>query len=238
MNRLITFWIASSSVLFMLSLVYFHYQLHRKNPLFAWWLCLGVTMELISAYAMVLGSHRFLCLLWRAANIASIMMAVAVLILAYARRSCPVNRTLLYGLGAMLAFNLVAHLTSGHISMVKQTWLQDIAFFGPALFLLVSFSNIRGDRIPLHICSALTQMTLKASPSHGLALSFRPVSLLQSGALDLGHEASAEFFMPLAGLNQDSTPNFLVPIPPPGSLRTTGATRDRRESQVFVLAQT
>ncbi|MGH9453031.1 MAG: hypothetical protein ACRD2O_03570 [Terriglobia bacterium] len=237
MNRLITFWIASSSVLFMLSLVYFHYQLHRKNPLFAWWLCLGVTMELISAYAMVLGSHRFLCFLWRAANIASILMAVAVLILAYARRSCPVNRTLLYGLGAMLAFNLVAHLTAGHISMVKQTWLQDIAFFGPALFLLVSFSNIRGDRIPLRICSALRQMTLKASPSPGLALGFRPVSLQGCKALKLGNEAASGFLMPLVGLDQDSTPNFFVPMPPATS-RTTGATRTRHESQVFVLAQT
>jgi hypothetical protein len=171
-NKLVTFWIASSSVLFLLSLVYLHYQLHRKNVLFAWWLCLGVAMQLITAYAMVLGSHRFLGYLWRTADMASMLLAVGVLLLAYHRRACPVNRTLLYGLGAMLAFNLITRLTAGHISMVKQTWLQDIAFFGPAIFLLVSFSNIRMDRIPLHICSSLRQVSLRTSPTHGLALSF------------------------------------------------------------------
>jgi hypothetical protein len=176
-NKLLTFWIASSSVLFMLSLVYLHYQLHRKNLLFAWWLCLGVTMQLVTAYGMALGNHRFLSYLWRAADIASILLALAVLVLAFVRRSCPVNRTLLYGMGAMLAFDLVTRLTDGRLSMVKQTWLENIAFFGPAIFMLVSFSNIRADRIPLNICSAFRQIMIKTHCNPSLACCTDPLLL-------------------------------------------------------------
>ncbi|GEM_PF-1393145 len=238
MNRLITFWIASSTVLFLLSLVYFRYQLHRKNPLFAWWLCLGVAMELISAYAMVLDSHKFLCFLWRAANIASILMAVAVLILAYAQRACPVNRTLLYGLGAMLAFNLIARLTAGHISMVKQTWLQDIAFFGPALFLLVSFSNIRADRIPLHVCSTFRHLTLTPSQSPGLALSLRPASLPRGAASTNTNEAFLEYFIARSRLHLELSPSFFVPVPMPAPPKVEFARCATYSKETCVLAQT
>ncbi|MGH9430996.1 MAG: hypothetical protein ACRD3T_05580 [Terriglobia bacterium] len=237
MNRLVTFWIASSSVLFLLSLVYLHYQLHRKNVLFAWWLCLGVAMQLITAYAMVLGSHRFLGYLWRAADMASIVLAAGVLILAYHRRSCAVNRTLLYGLGTMLAFNLITRLTAGHISMVKQTWLQDIAFFGPALFLLVSFSNIRRDRIPLHICSSLRPMSLRASPTPGLALSCRPIYLSPPEISVSANEASPEYSIALSSLNWELPRNPFEPPSTPDPPETVCVKRDRRESQVFALAQ-
>jgi len=211
-NKLITFWIASSSVLFLLSLVYLHYQLHRKNPLFAWWLCLGVTMQLVTAYGMVLGNHRFLNYLWRAADIASILLALAVLGLAYARRSCPVNRTLLYGLGAMLAFDLVTRLTAGHLSLVKQTWLENIAFFGPAIFMLVSFSNIRLDRIPLYLCSFLGEMTLRASPSPGMAVSLLPVCLPQRQAARPTNDILLPCLTSRSSLRHQA-PKFLRPSP-------------------------
>jgi hypothetical protein len=159
MNKIIGFWIASSAVLFLLSLVYLHYNLHRKNAAFAWWLCVGVSMQLVSAYGLVLGCPVWLRRMWSLADLLSFGLAIAVLITAYHRRACPVNQTLLYGIGSMLALNLMSRWMGGHLSPNQQGWLVNIAFFGPAIFLLLAFANIRADRLPLYIKSAFTGAT-------------------------------------------------------------------------------
>lgn len=168
MSKIIVFWIASSVILFLLSLVYLEHNLHRKNSLFAWWLCLGVTMQLVSAYGLVLGCPQWLSLLWSAADVLSYTLAVGVLVVALTRRSCPVNQTLLYGLGAMVAFNLVVRWCGDSLSQNLRSWLVNIAFLGPAIFLLLTFSNIRADRLPLLIKSALRSIAISdtiAQPS-------------------------------------------------------------------------
>jgi hypothetical protein len=151
MNKMVGFWIVSSAILFLLSLVFLHHQYHRKNALFAWWLCVGVMMQVISAYGMALGYPRWMIRLWVVADWASLGLAAAVVTFAFLHRSCSVNRTLLYGLGAMLFFNILCRTAAGTLNANLQTWLQNIAFFGPAIFLLVSFSNIRIDTLPLHL---------------------------------------------------------------------------------------
>ncbi|MGH9326375.1 MAG: hypothetical protein ACRD2B_06785 [Terriglobia bacterium] len=156
MSKIVVFWIASSVVLFLLSLVYLEHNLHRKNSLFAWWLCLGVTMQLVSAYGLVLGCPQWLTRIWSAADVLSFTLASAVLLVAFTRRSCPVNQTLLYGLGAMIAFNLAVRWWGGDLSQNVRSWLVNIAFLGPAIFLLLTFSNIRADRLPLRIRSLLS----------------------------------------------------------------------------------
>lgn len=160
MSKIIVFWIASSVILFLLSLVYLEHNLHRKNSLFAWWLCLGVTMQLVSAYGLVLGCPQWLSLLWSAADVLSYTLAVGVLVVALTRRSCPVNQTLLYGLGTMVAFNLVVRWCGDSLSQNLRSWLVNIAFLGPAIFLLLTFSNIRADRLPLLIKSALRSIAI------------------------------------------------------------------------------
>jgi hypothetical protein len=153
-NKILGFWIASSVVLFLLSLVYLQHNLHRRNVIFAWWLCLGVSMQLVSAYGLVLGYPRWMSLLWSAADVLSFALAGGVLTLALSRQSCPVNRTLLYGVGAMVVLNLMSRWWGNHLGQNLRIWLVNIAFLGPAMFLLLMFSNIRADRLPLYVRSA------------------------------------------------------------------------------------
>jgi hypothetical protein len=153
-NKILGFWIASSVVLFLLSLVYLQHNLHRKNAVFAWWLCLGVSMQLVSAYGLVLGYPRWMSFLWVAADVLSFALAIGVLAIAFRHRSCPVNRALLYGVGAMVVLNLMSRWWGDHLGQNVRIWLMNIAFLGPAAFLLLMFSSIRADRLPLHIRSA------------------------------------------------------------------------------------
>ncbi|MDE3181565.1 MAG: hypothetical protein KGM47_18120 [Acidobacteriota bacterium] len=155
MNEMLGFWIASSAVLFLLSVVYFRENLHRKNSLFGWWLSFGVAMQLVSAYGMLLAFPGWMYRLWPAADWLSYGLAAAVLLCASSRRACPVNQTLLYGLGSMVAFSLGVRWLGAGLGPGLQSWLLNIAFLGPALFLLVAFSNIRADRLPLHIHEAI-----------------------------------------------------------------------------------
>lgn len=163
MNKMLGFWIASSAVLFLLSLVYFHQKHHQKNALFGWWLCLGVLMQGISAYGMLLSFPPWMYRLWPAADYVSYGLGVAALLLAFARRSCPVNQILLYGLGSMMAFSLIVRWLSASLSLGLEAWLLNIAFLGPALFLLMAFSNIRADRLPLYIQDAQRELHLDSA---------------------------------------------------------------------------
>lgn len=159
MNKIYGFWIASSVVLFLLSLVYLQHNLHRKNMIFAWWLCLGVSMQLVSAYGLVLGYPRWMTVVWTVADVLSFAMALGVLGVAFRYRSCPVNRALLYGIGAMLILNLISRWWGDHLGQNVRIWLLNIAFLGPAAFLLLMFSNIRVDRLPLYVKSVFPSAT-------------------------------------------------------------------------------
>jgi len=180
-NKIIGFWIASSVILFLLSLVYLQHQLHRKNSLFAWWLCVGVSMQLISAYGLVLGCPPWLVRVWGLADYLSYGLSLAVLVTAFSRRECPVNQTLLYGLGTMVAFNILVRWRGDTFSPDLRSWLLNIAFLGPAIFLLLSFSNIRADRLPLHIKSALETLASQAANTQQ-QVTFSPKA--DVGALD------------------------------------------------------
>lgn len=175
MSKMLGFWIVSSTILFLLSLVFLHHQYHRKNIVFAWWLCVGVIMQVISAYGMALGYPRWMIRLWVVADWLSLALAATAVAYAFVHRDCPVNRTLLYGMGAMLGFNILCRTAADSLSANVQTWLQNIAFFGPAIFLLISFSNLRMDMLPLHLnpdrgvwkfdLSAFQQMAVDSAPA-------------------------------------------------------------------------
>lgn len=151
MNNAFGFWIASAAVLLLLSCVYFAQGHHRKNAFFAWWLIVGVSMQGASAYAMLLGFPVWLYRLWPAADWLSYALAAAALAVAFLRRSRAVNGILLYGLGAMMAFSVGVRWLGAGLGQNIQSWLLNVAFLGPAVFLLIAFSNIRADRLPLQI---------------------------------------------------------------------------------------
>lgn len=151
MNDALGFWIASSAVLLLLACVFFAQGHYRKNAFFAWWLIIGVSMQGVSAYAMLLGFPAWLYRLWPAADWLSYGLAAAALAVAFSRRSCAVNGILLYGLGAMMTFSVGVRWLGAGLGQNIESWLLNIAFLGPAVFLLMAFSNIRADRLPLHI---------------------------------------------------------------------------------------
>ena len=150
----IAFWALDATVLFTLSLVYLHQGYHRKNPVFALWLCNGVVMQLIAAWALAAGPPPWIGHLRTVEDSVTYLLTAGVLVSAAMRRDCPVNRTLLWGVGAMVALNIFARYLGARLEHPLQVWLRNIAFFGPAIFLLISLSNIRLDTLPLLVSSA------------------------------------------------------------------------------------
>ncbi len=181
------FWILDACVLFALSLLYLNQGYHRKNQLFTVWLCGGVLMQLVAAWGLAAGWPQWINQVRAIDDIVTYGLTVGVLALAILRRDCPVNRSLLWGLGGMMALNLFARYVGAGVPAGVQTWLRNIAFFGPAIFLLIAFSNLRLDRLPLRINSAIRTLKLPAvrRPA-AAAVSLEPPSWLSPPAFPKG----------------------------------------------------
>ena len=149
--KTIAFWALDATVLFALSLVFLHQGYQRKNPLFAVWLFNGVLMQLIGAWSLAAGRPPWVDRVRLVDDVIIYVLTVGVLLLAVIRRDCPVNRTLLWGLGAMTALNLFSKFLGVRVDHSLQIWLRNIAFFGPAIFLLIALSGVRFDLMPLWI---------------------------------------------------------------------------------------
>ncbi|HEV2178556.1 MAG TPA: hypothetical protein VGW33_15325 [Terriglobia bacterium] len=149
------FWILDACVLFSLSLLYLYQGYHRKNQMFTLWLCFGVFMQLVAAWGLAAGWPKWIDHVRAADDVVTYLLTAGVLVVAAARRDCPVNRSLLWGVGGMVALNLFARAFGTNVPPQVRTWLRNIAFFGPAIFLLIAFSNLRLDRLPLWIDSML-----------------------------------------------------------------------------------
>ncbi|MGO9275151.1 MAG: hypothetical protein ACLQOO_33770 [Terriglobia bacterium] len=153
--RMIMFWALDATVLFSLSLLYLHQGYHRRNQLFTLWLCLGVLMQLAAAWGMAAGQPRWMDQVRVVGDLSVYLLTAAVLILAFMRRDCPVNRSLLWGLGAMLVLNVFTRILGSGVEPAVRGWLRNVAFFGPAIFLLIALSSIRLDLLPLWVDSAV-----------------------------------------------------------------------------------
>lgn len=149
--KTIAFWTLDATVLFALSLVYLHQGYQRKNPLFAVWLFNGVLMQLIGAWSLAAGRPQWVNRVRLVDDLIVYVLTVGVLLLGAVRRDCPVNRTLLWGVGAMLVLNLFSRFMGVWLEHSLHVWLRNIAFFGPAIFLLIALSGIRFDLMPLWV---------------------------------------------------------------------------------------
>ncbi len=167
------FWILSACILFLLSLVYLHNGFHRRNALFAYWLCFGVAVQLLGAWGLAAGRPPWYDQVRIVADVGGYVLAAGVLILATIRRDCPVNRILLAGLGAMLAFNLIGRWLGHSLDHGVRIWLRNISFFGPALFLLIMLSGIRLDRLPLWVDWALRGLAGRLSDRPAVASTYK-----------------------------------------------------------------
>jgi len=150
----ITFWALDATVLFALSLVYLHQGYQRKNAFFAVWLCNGVAVQLIGAWALAAGPPPWIDRLRLCEDVLTYILTAGVLIVAAMHLDCPVNRSLLCGVGAMVALNVLSRFMGLHAQHPIQVWLRNIAFFGPAMFLLITFSNLRLDTLLLWVSAA------------------------------------------------------------------------------------
>lgn len=155
----LAFWALDATVLFALSLVYLHQGYHRKNPLFAIWLCNGVAVQLMAAWALAAGPPGWINYLRVGEDVVTYVLSAGVLVTAFQQRACPVNRSLLYGLGAMVGLGVVSAAFGGRLDHSLQIWLRNIAFFGPALFLLITLSNIPLNMLPLWIRDATNALS-------------------------------------------------------------------------------
>jgi hypothetical protein len=149
--KTLSFWALDATVAFALSLLYFHQGFHRKNPLFAVWLCNIVALQLVAAWAVAAGPPPWLNYVRAADDVVTYFLAAGVLLTAAAQRQCPVNRSLLWGVGGLILLNVVSRILGLHVDHSLQVWLRNIAFFGPAIFLLIALSNIRLDMLPLWV---------------------------------------------------------------------------------------
>lgn len=149
------FWMLDACVLFTLSLIYLYQGFHRKNPLFTVWLCTGVLMQLVAAWGLAAGWPTWMDEVRVIFDGLMYLVTLGVLVLALMHRDCPVNRSLLWGLGAMVALNLFGRTLGASVNPPVRIWLRNIGFFGPAIFLLIALSNLRLDRLPVWISSTL-----------------------------------------------------------------------------------
>jgi uncharacterized membrane protein len=156
--KTLSFWALDATVAFALSLVYFHQGFHRKNPLFAVWLCNIVALQLVAAWALAAGPPPWLHYVRAADDVVTYLLAAGVLLTAAAQRQCPVNRSLLWGVGGLVVLNVVSRVLGVHVEHSLQIWLRNIAFFGPAIFLLIALSNIRLDMLPLWLDSVFRSL--------------------------------------------------------------------------------
>ena len=163
------FWILDASVLFSLSLLYLHQGFHRKNHWFTVWLFSGVVMQLIAAWGLAAGWPHWMGHIRAVLDAVVYLITIITLVTAIAHRDCVVNRSVLWGLGSMVALNVFARLISGSVDWAVQVWLRNIAFFGPAIFLLIAFSNLRLDRLPLWINSTIDLVSNRVMEEPALA---------------------------------------------------------------------
>jgi len=89
-----------------------------------------VCMQLLAAWGLGAGRPAWFGPLRALADVVNYGLATGVLVVAIVRRNCPVNRALLAGLGAMVAFSLLSRWRRDSVDAVARTWMRNIAFFG------------------------------------------------------------------------------------------------------------
>lgn len=150
MNKGLAFWVLSATVLFLLSVAWLSAGLHRKNIFFTAWLGLGLGIQLLAAYWLGASRPAWVLKVRLAGDAGMYFLCAMTLARAALDRHSTANRTLLYGLGGMLALNVLGRAISGDVGNRDAlcAWLRNIAFFGPAVWMLFVFSGIRLDRLP------------------------------------------------------------------------------------------
>ncbi len=164
-------WIASSTLAFLVFLVFFSRQFPRYNWLFASWLLLNVAMQ---------GTFGVFAAVGRTRSIPDIpidligWVLLGLAILKAYRSSDAVNEVILYGLLAQVflhAFSVAAlqfHPQEGSVRILAS----NLACFSPLAYMLVRFTFVYSDKLPL--IAKLREMAcgMRAIGAHGFASGF------------------------------------------------------------------
>jgi hypothetical protein len=141
-------WIASSTLAFLVFLVFFSRQFPRYNWLFASWLLLNVAMQ---------GTYCVFAAMGRTKSIPDLPIdmigwgLLGMAILKAYRSSDAVNEVILYGLLAQVflhAFSVAAlqyHPQEGTVRVLAS----NLACFSPLAYMLVRFTFVYSDKLPL-----------------------------------------------------------------------------------------
>jgi len=151
MTKPTLFWAACAAVVFALMLISFWTGIHRRNGFYAAWLGFTVCAQLLAACGLALHRPAWFAPAGRVTGAVELLLSICIVILAFCRLDCPINRVLLAGFGAILFFNLLSYVavSSPLADLRVWGWLRNIGFFGPGVYMLVCFSNLRLDALPL-----------------------------------------------------------------------------------------
>lgn len=144
----LTLWIIASTLLFLVFIVFFGRQFPRYNWLFASWLLLGILLQTAFAVLAALNLTEHIPDL-PLAVVGYILMGLAVL---KAHRSQDaVNEVVFSGLLALIFLTGVSMAAVYLYDQDSQTAVlaQNLAFFAPLGYMLVRFTFVYSDRLPL-----------------------------------------------------------------------------------------
>jgi hypothetical protein len=172
--KALAFWAACAAVLFSLQLVVLHFGIHRKNWCFTAWLASGVAVQLLAACLYAAHSRTWLPRLGWLDEWLSLALAIGAVFEALVRgtrTSDQVQGVIVGGLVAILMVNAMQGLAARHGYIVTTdlwAWFRNIGFFGPAMWMLLSFSNVEG--LPARI-ARMADFRLQISEVFGFARS-------------------------------------------------------------------
>ena len=144
----VTLWIIASTLLFLVFIVFFGRQFPRYNWLFASWLLFGILLQ--SAFAVLAAIEL-------TEHIPDFPLAiggyilVGLAILKAHRSQDAVNEIIFSGLLALLFLHGVSIAAGFFYDEDSQTavWAQNLAFFAPLGYMLIRFTFVYSDKLPL-----------------------------------------------------------------------------------------
>jgi hypothetical protein len=148
MEAVMKLWIASSSVAFLLFVIFFARQFPKYNWLFASWLLLNVALQGTFALFAAAGKTRSIPDI--PIDFIGWMLIGLAMIKAY-RSTDAVNEIILYGLIAQVflhAFSMSA-LHFYQPDNGARVLASNLACFSPLAYMLVRFTFVYSDRLPL-----------------------------------------------------------------------------------------
>jgi hypothetical protein len=160
-------WILSASILFFLFLTFFARQFPKYNGWFSAYLIFSVGLQILFSISLAAGfTRRIPMTVLDVVGWGLILMAA----LAAGRAHDAVNEVIQNGLGMMVIFNLLAlgAIWFHQAPASMRVWTSNIACFVPSGYMLVRFSFVMSDGLPLWV-QAIQNSKFHIQEAAGLA---------------------------------------------------------------------